>query len=79
MKVLLFAGLKEVIGDAEISVDVVGKTVEQVKRLIAEQHPDAQNLIERSHFAVGKDYVSDSYVFESTPDEIAIIPPVSGG
>lgn len=79
MKVLLFAGLKEIIGDQEVSVDVVGKTVEEVKQLIAEQFPDAENLIKRSHFALGQDYVSDSHVFETTPDEIAIIPPVSGG
>lgn len=79
MNILLFAGLKEAIGDQAIEISVTGKSVSQVKSELMEKFPDAENLILRSHFAVGQDYVSDDFQFESEPDEIAIIPPVSGG
>lgn len=79
MKVLLFAGLKEALGDLTIEQDITGLTVQEVKDLLAKEFPAAENLIRRSHFAVGQDYVSDSHRFESLPDELAIIPPVSGG
>ena len=79
MKILLFAGLKEMLGDQDVDVDVLGKSVSQVKDLLIAKFPEAENLIRRSHFAVGHDYVSDSFVFESQPAEIALIPPVSGG
>lgn len=79
MNILLFAGLKELLGDQDVDVDVVGKSVAQVKDVLVEKFPEAESLIRRSHFAVGHDYVSDSFVFESPPAEIALIPPVSGG
>lgn len=79
MNILLFAGLKEMIGDQSIEITVVGKSVGQVKQELIEMFPDAEKLILRSHFAVGQDYVSDDFQFESQPAEIAIIPPVSGG
>lgn len=79
MKILLFAGLKEALGEPNIDIAVKGKSVLEIKEILAEQFPKAENLIRRSHFAIGQDYVSDSHVFQSQPDEIAIIPPVSGG
>ena len=79
MKILLFAGLKEKLGEPEIDMTVEGKSVLQIKEALVELYPDVENLIRRSHFAIGQEYVSDSFVLESQPDEIAIIPPVSGG
>ncbi|MEC9091257.1 MAG: MoaD/ThiS family protein [Planctomycetota bacterium] len=79
MKILLFAGLKEAIGDQDIQIEVVGKTVQEIKTELTNCYPQAENLILRSHFAVGNDYVSDHFRFEAVPAEIAIIPPVSGG
>ncbi|MEE2639600.1 MAG: MoaD/ThiS family protein [Planctomycetota bacterium] len=79
MKILLFAGLKEAIGDEELEIRVEGRTVAEVKAELATRFPEVENLVRRSHFAVGQDYVSDSFRFETTPDEIALIPPVSGG
>ena len=79
MKILLFAGLKEAIGDQDIEIDVVGKTVGEVRLELASRYPQVENLILRSHFAVGNDYVSDGFQFANVPHEIAIIPPVSGG
>ena len=79
MKILLFAGLKENLGHSTLDLEVVGKSVAEIKSVLAEQFPSAAELIQRSHFAVGQDYVSDSHVFDFAPDEIAIIPPVSGG
>lgn len=79
MNILVFAGLKDIIGDSTVDLDVVGKSVADVKQELAARYPQAENLILQSHFAIGQDYVSDSHVFGSTPDEIALIPPVSGG
>lgn len=79
MKILLFAGLKESLGESAIDIDAAGRTVGQVKDLLAEKFPDQADLIRRSHFAVVHDYVPDSHVLSDASEEIAIIPPVSGG
>ncbi|MDB4794122.1 MAG: MoaD/ThiS family protein [Pirellulaceae bacterium] len=78
MKVLLFAALKESLGPS-IELNIVGKTVCQIKDDLAAQEPTLASLIARSHFAVDQEYVGDHFEFSTEPRELAIVPPVSGG
>lgn len=76
--VLLFARLSELIGGNRVRVDVADRSVATVRAALARQHPAAAGLIARSAAAVNGEYAGDER--EVGPeDEIALIPPVSGG
>lgn len=79
IKIILFAGLRDLIGHQSISVQLPHSC--SVKALLQElknQFPTAENLINRSSIAVNHEYAEDDFII-SENDEIAIIPPVSGG
>lgn len=78
MKILAFGIAKEILGSA--SVDVAqgeNITVGDLKNLLGRQHPELKKL---SSFmiAVNNEYAPADKII-NTADEIAIIPPVSGG
>ena len=78
MKVLAFGVVKEILGDISIAVlldsDV---TVESLQTLLEQQYP---RLKELSSFmiAVNGEYAKPGTIIKPG-DEVAIIPPVSGG
>jgi MoaE-MoaD fusion protein len=55
-----------------------GGTVSQLVRQLADQHPDANMAARRFGIAVNRAYVSPETIL-SDGDEVALIPPVSGG
>jgi len=86
----LFAGLAEKIGESQIIVEVPsttdtsseeGKnpvTVQHIKDILSTLYPDAEISIRHSFAAVNQEYATvDTIIKES--DELALIPPVSGG
>jgi molybdopterin synthase sulfur carrier subunit len=78
MRILAFGIAKEILGSG--SIDMViddGTTVDALKVSIAEQYPNLKKL---SSFmiAVNNEYASGGHAIVNG-DEIAIIPPVSGG
>ena len=78
MKILAFGIVKEILGSG--SIDVVpdeGMTVERLKAKLEQQYPGLKQL---SSFmiAVNNEYATGGKII-SAKDEIAIIPPVSGG
>ena len=77
--VRLFAGAAELAGcrSASIRVDR-GTALDAAQAALAEELPMLEPLIAVSRWAVGNDFVSESYVFRE-PAELAMIPPVSGG
>jgi len=78
LKVLLFGIAKDIAGDNEIVFDIEKPiTVKQFKEALQKQYPDLDSL---SHFAVAvnQEFALDSQVIKET-DEIALLPPVSGG
>jgi molybdopterin converting factor subunit 1 len=80
LTVRLFAGLAESIGHTHITLIVKQTqiTVEQLKELLIEEYPAAAQTIASSFIAINQAYASaKEYVLER--DEIALIPPVSGG
>ena len=74
-----FASLRERLGRSEETREVPsGATVETVWNLLKREHPDLA-MIERSlAFAVAQEYVDKDHPLQDN-DELAFIPPVSGG
>jgi molybdopterin converting factor subunit 1 len=54
-----------------------GETIASLKQKLLKQYPDLSSLKSLS-FAVGQNYEDDTYRL-ADKDEVAIIPPVSGG
>jgi molybdopterin converting factor small subunit len=78
-KVLVFAGLRELLGGEMASVEVrEGTTYAGLVAELAAQCPNAVALLEVSRIAAGGAFVSPDTVVDPSV-EIAIIPPVSGG
>jgi MoaE-MoaD fusion protein len=80
LHIRLFAGLADVLGTSvlDLQIDQESITIEQLKARILAQFPDAANKLQSCFFAKNQAYAApDDIVTEG--DEIAIIPPVSGG
>jgi molybdopterin converting factor subunit 1 len=77
--VKLFAAARDLAGAPQAVIDASpGVTVGDVRRCLAAQHPQLAPLAARSLLAVNAEYVSDATTL-SAGDEVALIPPVSGG
>ena len=74
-----FASLRERLGRSEETREVPdGATVEVVWTMLKRAHPELV-VVERSlAFAVGQEYVDKTHPLQDN-DELAFIPPVSGG
>lgn len=74
-----FASLRERLKRSEETMDVpVGATVATVWELLKNSHPEL-TIMERSiAFAVAQEYVDKTHPLQDN-DELAFIPPVSGG
>jgi molybdopterin synthase sulfur carrier subunit len=78
ISILAFGIAKEIVGGAATTLQVdEGTTVELLKKKLVQQYPGLQRL---SSFmlAVNGEYADDKAIIAAN-DEIAIIPPVSGG
>ena len=78
MTLLAFGIAKEIVNGSTVSIDVDEElTVAELKELLKEHYPQLKEL--RSFLiAVNNSYASPSQLVKPE-DEIAIIPPVSGG
>jgi len=77
IELLLFASAKDLFGQPKISIDLPDQaTVAEVA--LVERKPDAAAIIGRCAFSVDQQYATDSTKLQ-TEQEIAMIPPVSGG
>jgi molybdopterin converting factor subunit 1 len=75
----LFARARELAGSPAVALDLpAGATVADLRRALAESHPPLAPLLERSAVAVNHDFAEDSHPLAAA-DEVAVIPPVSGG
>lgn len=77
MNVLLFAGLKEKVGDSRIALPVEEAiTAKDLRALIYTKYPQIEGDV--FQIACNESFVKDDHRIESG-DEVALIPPVSGG
>ena len=76
--VRLFARLRELAGADAVDVDVTPATVTAVRAALAARMPAARDLFARSAVAVNGEYAVEEQQIAAA-DEVALIPPVSGG
>ncbi len=75
-KILFFAHLRDEVGEESISIDATGKTVAEVKAIVADQY-QVQKL-DSAMTAINEEFAPNDEVIKDG-DIIAFIPPVSGG
>ncbi|MBU8914941.1 molybdopterin converting factor subunit 1 [Bacillus sp. FJAT-29953] len=75
-KILFFAHLRDVVGEEFLRLDASGKTVAQLKAELSEKYdlPRMDTVMT----AINEEFASNDEVIQDG-DEIAFIPPVSGG
>lgn len=79
VKVKLFAAARDLAGQREVAVDLsANATIGDLRRRLLEQIPPLAPLLSHAMFAVDAEYVSDDAPIHEQ-EEIACIPPVSGG
>ena len=76
-KIKAFGITKDILGGKETVIETSGKTVGELRQELQQKYPELQGL--RSLFiAVNHAYADDTAAI-AEHDEIALIPPVSGG
>ncbi len=76
-KIRAFGITKDFLGGKETVIEMKGSTVADLRAELSERFPELVGL--RSlYIAVNSDYAAEDRILEAT-DEIALIPPVSGG
>ena len=79
VSVQLFARARDLAGAATVRVELGNQaTVADLKRRLAEDHPALAPLLGRSAIAVNSEFAEDAVVLE-LDNEVALLPPVSGG
>ncbi len=77
--VQLFARARDLASAAAVAVEVLpGASVRDLKDALAAQVPALAGLLERCAIAVNSEFAEDAVRLEEW-DEIALLPPVSGG
>lgn len=79
LNVLVFAGLAEAVGGGKAVIAADAPiTVAALKARFAEAYPGTESLLATCFAAINQTFADDASVIEAG-DEIAFLPPVSGG
>jgi molybdopterin synthase catalytic subunit len=79
IRVRLFASVKDIVGRREVVLDLPeGTTAAELLRHFTAGHPRLEALLPSLAVAVNREYVDGTRVL-GEDDEVALIPPVSGG
>lgn len=76
-KLIAFGIARDIVGGKETTIEISGNTVGELRNTLLANHPPLTGL-NSLLIAVNNVYAEDDLVVSET-DEIAIIPPVSGG
>lgn len=75
-KILFFAHLRDAVGEESVVLDASGKTVAELKELLAEKYEKVN--LDNAMTAIDEEFASNDEVVQAG-QTIAFIPPVSGG
>lgn len=79
VSIRLFARFRERAGAESVSIELpAGATVANLRERLLRLWPDAVGLLQASAVAVNEEYAAADYVIQPG-DDLALIPPVSGG
>ena len=79
ISIKLFASIKQIMHSSELMIDIPNEvTVFQIKKMVFEKFPQLEKSKIPFFVAVNHNYAKDSDLI-TTKDEVALIPPVSGG
>jgi molybdopterin converting factor small subunit len=78
LRVAVFAGMAEAAGRRTLELDWNGGTVADLRRGLKATFPELGPLLDRSAVACGDRYATDGEPI-AVGDDVALIPPVSGG
>jgi molybdopterin converting factor subunit 1 len=82
VKVLLFAKAREIVGSSEVEVEIEGESTTHaalLSKLGTEVYPALQPILAICILAINQEYSTDSNNTINSGDEVALIPPISGG
>tara|TARA_Y100000996_G_scaffold335301_1_gene271788 strand:+ start:4278 stop:4526 length:249 start_codon:yes stop_codon:yes gene_type:complete len=80
IKILTFASIRNYSKDFLIEIDDTDNiSLEILKEKILKKEPSLKEIIDSIAFAVNQEYCTDEKFQINDQDEIALIPPVSGG
>ena len=77
LKIKAFGVTKDYLGGKETTIELQGQTVGDLRAELSARYPQLLGL-KSLYIAVNRDYADETRVLDTT-DEIALIPPVSGG
>lgn len=79
INVLMFGPVRDLVGAETVSLDLpAGTVVRELQGVLIERFPALRAGITAVRFSVNREFVDDDRVL-ADGDEVAIIPPVSGG
>ena len=79
LTVIFFAAARDLAGGDSLAVELPrGATVADLRAELTRRLPALAGLLAKSAIAVNHDFADDGFALKSA-DEVAIIPPVSGG
>lgn len=79
IKALFFASCRDIVGNREMALDIEeGSRVKELRKKLLANYPRLATLDEVLSIAVNSEYVDDTTLL-NPGDEVAFIPPVSGG
>lgn len=79
LTVHLFAAARDLLGQSQVEIELSeAVTVAELRSRLTLAYPKLQGLLARSAIAVNQDFAAEEALLTSA-DEVAVIPPVSGG
>jgi molybdopterin converting factor subunit 1 len=79
IQVRFFAAARDIAGCEQAAIEIEAETtVASLRSRLVDEYPALAALLKHSLLAVGQQYATDQTVL-SDGDEVALIPPVSGG
>lgn len=77
LKVKTFGITRDILGDREVDIVLTGNSVADLRHQLFASYPDLKKL-NSLFIAINLEYAADEHVL-TEKDEVALIPPVSGG